>query len=79
MLGCGQQFLQYQRNEQSQRNTQHISVSAITFSMYTQSQKIVNQIIKILGINKIKMSSQGNQTWLRSLISSQGILYVGRE
>jgi ABC-type polysaccharide transport system permease subunit len=79
MLGCGQHFLQYQRNEQSQRNTQHISVSAITFSVYTQSQKIVNQIIKILGINKIKMSSQGNQTWLRSLISSQGILYVGRE
>jgi ABC-type polysaccharide transport system permease subunit len=79
MLGCGQQFLQYQRNELSQRNTQHISVSAITFSMYTQSQKIVNQIIKILGINKIKMPSQGNQTWLRSLISSQGILYVGRE
>ena len=81
MLGCGQQFLQYQRNEQSQRNTQHVSVSALTLSSYTQSQKIVNQRIKILGINKIKMSSQGNQTWLRSPISSQdsqGILYVGR-
>ena len=47
--------------------------------------------LALLGINKIKMSNQGNQTWLRSpissqdsqtwlrsLISSQGIIYVGR-
>ena len=35
-------------------------------------QKIVNQRIKILGIKKIKMSSQGSQSWLRSPMSSQG-------
>jgi hypothetical protein len=63
----------------------HISVSAVTFRGYTQSQKIVNQRNKIRGIKKIKMpsqgiqiwlrpdmSSQGNQTWLRSPMSSQG-------
>ena len=65
-------FVQYQQNEESQKRTQHISVSPITFSEYTQSQKIVNQRIKILGIMKIKMSSQGSQTWLRSPMSSQG-------
>jgi hypothetical protein len=48
------QFLQYQQNEQSHKNTQHISVSAIIFIMYTQSQNIVNQIIEILGIKKTK-------------------------
>jgi hypothetical protein len=36
------------------QNTQHISVSAIIFIMYTQSQQIVNQIIEILGIKKTK-------------------------
>ena len=69
---CGQQFLQYQQNEQSQKKTQHISVSTITFNGYTQSHNIVNQIITIIGIKKIKMSSQGSQTWLRSPMSSQG-------
>jgi hypothetical protein len=48
------QFLQYQQNEQSHKNTQHINVSAIIFIMYTQSQNIVNQIIEILGIKKTK-------------------------
>jgi hypothetical protein len=69
---CGQQFLQYQQNEQSQKKTQHISVSTITFNGYTQSHNIVNQIITIIGIKKIKMSSQCSQTWLRSPMSSQG-------
>ena len=41
-------------------------------SEHTQSQKIVNQRIKILGIRKINMPSQGDQAWLRSLMSSQG-------
>ena len=71
MLYCGQQFLHYQQNEQSQKKTQHISVSAITFSGYTQSQKIVIQRIKIIVIKKMKMSSQGHQSWLRSPMSSQ--------
>jgi hypothetical protein len=35
-------------------------------------QKIVNQRIKIMRIKKIKMSSQGSQSWLRSPMSSQG-------
>jgi len=81
MLSCGQQFLQYQQNEQSKKKTQHISVSAITFSGYTQSQKIVNQRIKILGIKKIKMPCQGSQTWLRSAMPERGdpcVWYVGR-
>ena len=72
MLSSGQQFLQYQQSEQSQKTTQHISVSAVNFSGYTQSQKIVNQRIKILGIKKTTMSSQDSQTWLRSPMSSQG-------
>ena len=72
ILNCGQQCFQYQQNEEWQKKTQHISVSAITFSGYTQSQKIVNQRIKILGIKKIKMPSQWGQTWLRSPMSSQG-------
>ena len=48
------QILQYQQNEQTQKNTQHISVYAVIFIMYTQNQKIVNQIIEILGIKKTK-------------------------
>jgi hypothetical protein len=71
-LNCGQQFLRYQQSEQSQKKTQHISMSAITFSRYTHSQKIVHQRIKILGILKIKMSSQGNQSWLRSVMPGKG-------
>jgi hypothetical protein len=51
--------------------TQHISVSAINLSGYTESQKIVYQRIKFLGIKKIKISSQGSQTWLRAIMSSQ--------
>ena len=47
-------ILQYQQNEQSHTNAQRISLSAIIFIMYTQSQKIVNQIIEILGIKKTK-------------------------
>ena len=47
-------------------------MSAITFSRYTHSQKIVNQRIKVLGILKIKMSSQVNQSWLRSVMPGQG-------
>jgi hypothetical protein len=31
MLYCCQQFIQYQENEQSQKKTQHISVSALIF------------------------------------------------
>ena len=69
---CCQQFLQYQQNEQSQKKTKHISVSTITFSRYTHSQKIVNQRITIIGIKKIKMSTQGSQTWLRSPMPSLG-------
>jgi len=60
----------------------HIIVFAITFSGYTQSQKIVNQRIKILGIKKIKMSSLCSQTWLRSPMSERGdpyVWYVGRD
>jgi hypothetical protein len=72
MLSSGQQFLQYQQSEQSQKTTQHISVSAVTFRGYTQSQKIVNQRNKIRGIKKIKMPSQGIQIWLRPDMSSQG-------
>ena len=48
------QFLQYQHHEQSNKYTQHISVCAIIFIMYTQSQKIANQIIEIPGIKKTK-------------------------
>jgi hypothetical protein len=47
-------------------------MSAITFSRYTHIQKIVNQRIKILGILKIKMSSKGSQSWLRSVMPGQG-------
>jgi hypothetical protein len=72
ILNYGKQCFQYQQNEESQKKTQHISISAITFSGYTQSQKIVNQRFKILWIKKIKMPSQGSQTWLRSPMSSQG-------
>jgi hypothetical protein len=42
----------WKENEQSNKYTQHISVCAIIFIMYTQ--KIVNQIIEILGIKKTK-------------------------
>ena len=71
-LSCGQQFLQYQENEQSQKKTKPISFSAVPFSGYTQSQKIVTQTIKRFGIKKIKMSSQWSKTLLRSPMSSQG-------
>jgi len=75
-LNCGQQFLQYQENKQSQKKTKHINFSAVSFSGYTQSQKIVAQAIKRFRIKKIKMSSQGSKTWLRSPMSSQGQAYL---
>jgi hypothetical protein len=39
------QFLQYQQNELTPKNTQHIGVSGITFTGNTQSQTIVNKKI----------------------------------
>ena len=50
--------------------------SSITFSGYTQSQKIVNYRIKILGIMKTTMSSQESQTRLRSSIPDRRDPYV---
>ena len=47
-------------------------MSTITFSGYTESQKIANQRINMFGIKHIKMPSQGSQTWLRSPMSSHG-------
>jgi hypothetical protein len=62
MLNSGQQFVQYQQSKQSQKKTQHLHVSALTFSGYTERQNIVNQRIKIIGIKEIKLPSQGSQT-----------------
>jgi hypothetical protein len=67
------QFPQYKQNEQSHKNTQHISISAIFFIMYNQSQKIVNQIIEIIGSRK---PSQGSQAWLRSPMDQRGDPYA---
>jgi hypothetical protein len=49
ILKCGQKILQYQKKEEPQKKIEHISVSAITFSGNTHSQKISNQRIKTLG------------------------------
>ena len=50
-------------------NPQHINVSAIAFTGYTQIQKIVNRkTIEIFGMKKTTMYSQGCQPLLRSHI-----------
>jgi hypothetical protein len=49
-----QQFLQYQQNEQSHKQTQYISVVVITLTF------------DIHGSRKPKVHSQGSQPWLRS-------------
>ena len=60
----------------TEKKTQHVSISAISFRGYTQSKKIVNQRIKILVIKKIKMTSKGSQTWLKPPMPEGGDLYV---
>ena len=62
-VNCGQQFHQYQQNEQSHKTTQYISVFVTIFTF------------EIRGIKKTKVTSQGSQAWLWS--SMPEILTVG--
>lgn len=69
-------IFQYQQIDQSLKKTQHISVFAIPFTGYTQSEKIVNQSNKIIGINNIKMPNQCSQIWLMSPTPESGNPYA---
>jgi hypothetical protein len=48
------------------KNAQHISVSAITFTGYTQSQKIVNKNNWNIWDQATTVSNLCSQPWLRS-------------